>query len=164
MLVRRLIVQPKKLKTPGRWADGGTRGMPKTAFPLSKTRGFQLGTRWRWRVDVLETHGSELRLLTALDSGTERFLGWLSVKRGDSYAVLARYEFHGDEPGWHVHSLCGVSSDVPVAQVKPYGTRRIPGVRAPHRRQDYAMTESQALALTFKLFRVDSTEEGGLFR
>ena len=159
MNVRDLIRSPKRLASAGKWSDGGARGMPKSAFPLSRTRSFQLGKKWRWRVDLLDIDQGEARLLTALDAGTERFLAWLSVRRGDEYAIIARYEFHGDHPGWHVHSQCGLVSGLTAAQVKPYGTRRLPTANRRHRRIGYDITEAGAVAASFRVFRVISGNE-----
>lgn len=160
MLVLRFIEKAKRLVEAGRWADGGPRTMPKTAFPLSRTRSFQLGKKWRWRVDRLDVDGVEARLLTAIEPGKEKFLAWLSVKKGEDYAIVARYEFHGaGEPGWHGHSLCGRLADIPVAVVKPYGTMRIPQARRRHRRGLFGVTESNAIAISFKKFRVSERPE-----
>lgn len=160
--IRSLIAATKAVVEPGKWADGGKRGMPTTAFPLSKSRSFVLGKRWRWRVDKLEYSGLEMRLLTALDISREGYISWLSVRRGDSYAILARYEFHGGEPGLHAHSMCGKVSEIPVAVVKPYGTMRIPKARTAHRRMKIELSEATALAISFKIFRVNGRPEGGL--
>ena len=97
--------------------------------------------------------------MTALDAGTERFLAWLSVRRGDEYAIIARYEFHGDHPGWHVHAQCGLVSGLTAAQVKPYGTRRLPTANRRHRRIGYDITEAGAVAASFRVFRVISGNE-----
>jgi hypothetical protein len=159
MNIRDLIRRPKRLSNAGKWADGGARGMPKSAFPLSRSRSFQLGRKWRWRVDLLSVDEVEARLLTALEPGTERFLAWLSVRRGDEFAIVARYEFHGDHPGWHVHSQCGLVSGLKAAQIKPYGTRRVPAANKRHRRSGYGITETGAVAASFKVFRVISGDE-----
>lgn len=162
MQVRKLIREPKALIEPGKWADGGSRGMPKSAFPLSKTRSFQLGKSWRWRVDRISVSGMEGRLLTALEPSKEKFLAWLSLCRGNEFSIIARYEFHGDEPGWHVHSLCGNVAKIPVAVVKPYGTLRIPKANNLHRRSEFGVTERDAISLSFKVFRVEAGAKGSL--
>lgn len=159
MNVRDLIRRPKRLSSAGKWADDGARGMPKSAFPLSRTRSFQLGRKWRWRVDLLDIDNGEARLLTALEPGTERFLAWLSVRRGDEFAIVVRYEFHGDHPGWHVHSQCGLVSGLKAAQIKPYGTQRVPAANRRHRRTEYDITETGAVAASFRVFRVISGDE-----
>ena len=159
MNVRDLIRRPKRVSSTGDWADGGARGMPKSAFPLSRSRSFQLGRKWRWRVDLLEIEGGEARLLTALDPGTERFLAWLSVRRGDDFAIVARYEFHGDHPGWHIHSQCGLVAGLTAAQIKPYGSRRIPAANRRHRRVDYGVTEAGAIAAAYRVFRISLGDE-----
>jgi hypothetical protein len=161
MNVRQFIRQPKQIIEAGKWADGGTRGMPKSAFPLSKSRSFQLGKKWRWRVDRVAVEDTECRLLTAFEPAHEKFMAWLSICRGADYAIVARYEFHGDEPGWHVHSTCGRVSQIPVAVVKPYGTMRLPKASDPHRRNAFTITEMDAVSVSFRVFRVMALAEDG---
>jgi hypothetical protein len=154
MRARELILKPKQITKAGDWKSQAT--MPKTAFPLSPTRQFRLGPKWIWRVDVLECENVECRLLTAFEPMKQTFVAWLSYERGGGYTLVARLEFHGDEPGWHCHSNCGPVSDIPIGVVKPLGTVRVPKARAFHRRTDYDITESDALAKSFKFFRVQA--------
>lgn len=162
--VRALITARKKLVEAGDWLGGGSvRKMPKTAFPLSPTRSFVLGKRWRWRVDKLEVVGTEARLLTAFEPSREKFLSWLSLGRDGGYAIVARYEFHGeDEPGWHGHCLDTTVARIPIGQVKPYGTVRVPAARGRHRRTTYEVTEASALATSFRVFRVENVPEDAM--
>jgi len=159
---RKFVATKKQIVDPGKWGQGGNRGMPKTAFPLSKTRSFQLGKCWSWRVDRIAAGGIQGRILTAFEPSKEKFLAWLAIERQEGTAIVARYEFHGDEPGWHCHSLCAPIDGIPVALVKPYGTMRIPAARHRHRRLTFGMTEMSALALSFRVFRVTGKSEGGL--
>ncbi len=162
MRTRAFIAQPKRIVDRGRWAAGGSRLMPKSAFPLSKTRAFQLGKSWMWRVDRIAAGGLHGRLLIAFEPSKEKFLAWLSIERQEGHAVVARYEFHGDEPGWHCHSLCGQIDQIPVGVVKPYGTQRIPAARHFHKRQTFAITEVSALSLAFRFFRIEDRPEDAL--
>jgi hypothetical protein len=154
MRARELILKSKRITKAGDWKSGAR--MPKTAFPLSPSRQFQLGPKWRWRVDVLECEGVECRLLTAFEPMKQTFVAWLSYVRAGGYTLVARLEFHGDEPGWHCHSNCGPVSDIPIGVVKPMGTVRVPKARDFHRRTDYDMTDSDALAKSFKFYRVQA--------
>ena len=162
MRAREFVSHPKRVIERGKWGQGGTRGMPKTAFPLSKSRSFQLGKSWLWRVDRLAVGAIHGRLLTAFEPSKEKFLSWLLIERQAGNAMVARYEFHGDEPGWHCHCLAGAVDRIPVAVVKPYGTIRIPAARHHHRRLSFGITETSALALSFKVFRVEDKPEGAL--
>jgi hypothetical protein len=159
MRARQLILQPKKLVKAGDWKTGK---MAKNAFPLSRTRNFQLGVRWTWRVDILEIDGNECRLLTAFEPSKNGFLAWLSFKRGDAYTMVARLEFHGHEPGLHCHSSCDDLHNVQIGVVKPYPSVRLPNARAKHRRDQCAITDASALATSFGFFRVTMTPSGAM--
>lgn len=117
---RELILKPKTVTKAGEWKTGK---MTRNAFPLSRTRNLQLGSRWTWRVDILEIDRVECRLLTAFDPLKQSFVAWLSYQRGDGYAIVARLEYHGSEPGMHCHATCDAVSETPVGIVKPFGTR-----------------------------------------
>jgi hypothetical protein len=136
--------------------------MARTAFPLHRQRAFVLGTQWSWRVDLLcpeGDSGTELRLLTAFEPSKQNFIAWLSYKRGDSYVVLARLEFHGSEPGIHAHAVCDTDlQDVQAGVTKPLGTRRAPRYGRPHRRDTYEMSEATALGTSFKFYNVSGAE------
>jgi hypothetical protein len=160
MRVRKLLAKPKVVTKAGEWKTGK---MSRTAFPLSRSRSFVLGSNWSWRVDILTVDGSELRLLTAFEPSKQSFLSWLSLKRGDSHVVLARLEFHGHEPGIHAHASCDTDlHDIPAGVVKPYGTRRAPRYGKRHRRIVYEMTETTALSTAFRFFKVSGAEGGML--
>jgi hypothetical protein len=133
--------------------------MTRTAFPLHRSRSFVLGQHWTWRVDLLDVDGTEMRLLTAFEPSKQNFIAWLSYKRGDSYVVLARLEYHGSEPGLHAHSVCETEAqDLPAGVVKPLGTRRLPKHGDRHRRENYEMTEATALSTSFKFYNVRGAE------
>lgn len=160
MRVRELILKQKKIVVAGTWATG--KPMPATAFPLSKSRQLRLGRQWTWRVDRVAIGDSECRLLTAFQPQKHTFIGWLALVRGEAAAVLARLEYHGDEPGWHCHAMCGDVHDAPVGVVKPYGVQRLPKARAFHRRRAFEITEDVALSKSFGFFRVTGSPEGTL--
>jgi hypothetical protein len=159
MRARQLIQRPKVLIKAGDWKAGK---MTRNAFPMSRTRNFQLGVRWIWRVDVLEIDGTECRLLTAFEPSKNGFLAWLSYRRGDSYTMVARLEFHGSEPGLHCHASCDDLHNVQTGVVKPYPSVRLPNARAKHRRDRCGITEASALATSFGFFRVTMTPNGAM--
>jgi hypothetical protein len=140
---------------------GGKRNIPRTAFPLLRGYGYQLGTKWNWRVDELDAGGQHCRLLTAFDTTKQGFMAMLTVQRGQDFIIVATYEYHADHPGWHVHSSCGDAASIPVSTSRPYGAVRIPAVRARHRRLEYDVTESTALAISYRAFSVEA-EKGEL--
>lgn len=151
MRARNFLRKPKIVTKAGEWRTGK---MTRNAFPLSRTRNFILGVRWTWRVDVLEYQGTECRLLTAFEPSKNNFIGWLTVRRGDSYVLAARLEFHGHEPGIHCHASCDDIHGLPAGVIKPYGTRRLPQYHSRHRRDRYTMTEASALSTSFRFFGV----------
>ncbi len=160
MRVRRLLAKPKVVVKAGDWKTGK---MTRNAFPLHRSRSLVLGVHWTWRVDVLnmkeDRTGRELRLLTAFEPSKQNFLAWLSYKRGDSYVVLGRLEFHGTEPGIHAHAACDAEADeITPGIVKPLGTRRAPRYGQRHRRDGYEMTENTALSTAFRFFNVRGAE------
>ncbi len=156
MRVRRLLAKPKVVTKAGEWKTGK---MSRTAFPLSRARSLVLGANWSWRVDILAADGAEMRLLTAFEPSKQNFIAWLSLKRGDSHVVLARLEFHGHEPGIHAHASCDADvHDLPAGVVKPLGTRRAPKYGKPHRRATYEMSETTALNMALKFFKVSGSE------
>lgn len=129
--------------------------MPRTAFPLGRGRAYQLGAKWKWRVDELEALGHECRLLTAFNLEKRGFMAMLTVRQGQDFVVVASYEFHSDHPGWHVHADCSDIDKIDVGLSRPRDARRIPHVRRKHRRTDFVdVTESSALNISFKFFSV----------
>lgn len=160
MRARELIFKPKRITRAGEWKSG--QKMPKTAFPMSASRSFQLGPKWTWRVDVLEYGGAECRLLIAFEPMKRTAIAWLSCQRGAGYALVSRLEFHGDHPGWHCHSYCGQVSDISLGYVKSLGCERLPKARTFHRRMKYELTEQDALAKAFAFYKVGSQAPGTL--
>jgi hypothetical protein len=160
MRARELIFKPKRITKAGEWKSGHK--MPKTAFPLSASRSFQLGPKWSWRVDVLDYKGLECRLLTAFEPSKQTAVAGLSCRRGTAYGVVARLEFHGDHPGWHCHSHCGVVADLSAGYVKSLGSVRLPKARAFHRRKVYEVTERVALEKAFAFYNIEPGEPGPL--
>ena len=159
MRARQLLLRPNVLMKAGDWKTGT---MTRNAFPLSRTRNFQLGVRWTWRVDILEIEGTECRLLTAFESSKNNFLGWFSYRRGDTYTMVARLEFHGHEPGLHCHACCDDLHNVQIGVVKPYPSVRLPNARAKHRREKFEITETSALSTSFRFFRVRMIPGGAM--
>jgi hypothetical protein len=158
------IVRLKKtVSTAGAWKlITGKSKMPGSALALSKRASFQLGRGWHWRIDVLSSSGPPLRLLTAFSPDHEEFLAWLSTPQGEGNRVLARYEFHGTHPGWHCHTACCDSEDIPVGDPSPREFSRAPAAINAHRRQTFDLTEASALSTSFKFFRVVATPKGAM--
>lgn len=132
--------------------------MSKTAFPLGKGRGYQLGAKWEWRVDQLDVSGVECRLLTALQAEKSSFMAMLTVRQDQDFVVVASYEFHSDHPGWHVHACCDDVDKIDVGLARPRDSLRIPGVKRKHRRDKFGnVSQSTALNIAFEFFNVKGT-------
>jgi hypothetical protein len=136
--------------------------MAHTAFPLASGKGLRLGATWIWRVDVLAADKVECRLLTAFELSKEAFMACLTYKRGNAYVVVARLEYHGNEPGLHCHASCEQLHDHAAGVVKPLGVKRLPRYGVYHRRSTYGITEVSALGTAFQFFRVSDVPEGVL--
>jgi hypothetical protein len=151
---------PKSVSEKGAWkVVTGRSKMPSTAFPLSKNFSVQLGRNWHWRVDVVTAAGTSYRLLTAFNPELEEYRSWLTVPRGGVHVMVAQLEFHGTHPGWHCHVACLDLEEVEPGQGHPRNAIRFPNGNSMHRRQNFDVTESSALAKAFNFFGVTATPE-----
>jgi hypothetical protein len=156
---KELLRRPKTIKSFGEWkVVTGKSVMPKTAFALSKNNGYVLGRNWHWRVDVLDTAGQELRLLTCFNDEQEEFKAWLAMPRPGGLAVIGRLEFHGDHPGWHAHVQCGEVNEIETGD-QDYRMLRLPGGMMPHRQTSFDVSESKAMTRAFRFFCVSDRSE-----
>lgn len=157
MRVRATILAPKRVTEKGAWkAITGTSRMPKNAFPVGRDSPVVFARNWHWRVDELENEGAaRLRLLTAFNSHFEEYRAWLGVEFGKNMVVAARYEFHGDHPGWHCHAPCDDLDGTDLGALRARDCLRFPSGRGFHRSQKFDITsEGHALARSFEFFRV----------
>ncbi|MER8487165.1 hypothetical protein NKI51_02285 [Mesorhizobium australicum] len=127
-------------------------------FPLSKKRGkgYPLTRRWRWQIITFTAQGRNYRVLVAYHALVPEFIVTLGEEVGGDCRVLARWEFHANHGGWHVHTVCGDTDSLSVGIVKPAGTRRIPESRSYHRhmkmlKDGHAMSEEVATAIACSL-------------
>lgn len=112
MRLRDIVLAEKQNVKWTQWKNGK---MPKSAFPLNKNRSFRIRGKWRWCLCTFLCLGHSMRVLVAYRSDIEEYLAMLGIDLPDSNTrVLARFEFHGSHPPWHVHSFCeDVSSFLP---------------------------------------------------
>jgi hypothetical protein len=87
MRALRAIRERKTLVESGRWRDGK---MPQTAFPLSKSHTYSLGSGWRWSVWRVAANGRAFRLLVAYEAAKAQYQAWLALESGSDQALLAR--------------------------------------------------------------------------
>lgn len=102
--LRKIIGSEKTITDYGEWKSGMK--MPKTAFPLSKHSGFKIAKAFNWRIVRFECLGAKFRLLICYRIDLHRFITYLAKDVNDDMMILARYEYHAGEPGWHVHAIC----------------------------------------------------------
>jgi hypothetical protein len=155
------IRKKKYIEDPGSWKAGK---MPKTAFPLSKSHSYQLGSNWEWRVCLLSCdEGFRYRLLVAFDAAKQQYRAWLGLEIGNDLAILARLEFHPDHKGWHCHWKTGVVSLLARGVVKEARARdRSRGCRTYN---SFDTSRMGAMQVAFRVFNADFRQEPwGAFR
>ena len=142
-------------KTVTEWGEWGSGKMPRTAFPLSKSRGnfYRLGS-YRWRVIKFEALGASFRLMIALHEAKEQFRAFLGLDDGDDTKFIASYEFHGTHPGWHAVVSCDTFEAIPGGIKTGPWQFRLPSPRQPHRRRSFKVTEFNATDVACDFFRL----------
>ena len=154
MSLRALIRQPKTITDAGEWKTGK---MPKTSFPLSKTRHFRLGDGWHWRVVVIE--GRDYRLLIALHEYKQNAYATLGEIVGADTKVIASAETHSTHPGWHLHANCGLTATVAGRMHDPDMTR-IPGKNRPQKAIKTLLIPNDVFVRAATIFRLPSLGYG----
>lgn len=151
MRLKDLINATKKITDGGKWTTGK---MPASAFPLSRSgkKSYRLGGSWEWTVVKFESGDEMYRLLIGINLAKEQYQATLGQENDGDMKVLASYEFHGTHPGWHVHSVCGDISNVPVGRYKGDWKKRIPKGRKFHRKQGFGVKKENALSIAYEFF------------
>jgi hypothetical protein len=153
MHLKQLIRAPKAIIDQGSWQDG--KKMPKTAFPLSKNRGFSIRARYRWRIIKFSCLRSEFRILIFYRSDIEEYAAYLGQLTEGEMTVLCRYEYHGSHPGWHAHTTCEDVRALDSGRTSQSGLKRL------KKKSDlFNMDESKALYIAYKSFGLLNTDEG----
>jgi len=138
----------------GKWATGK---MPHTAFPLSKSHNYTLGSAWRWRVCRLVSGDKNFRLLVAYQAAKAQYQAWLGCESGADQAVLARLEFHPSHRGWHCHVKKGPLDEVACGVVKqPQSRERVKLCRD---NNPFTVTDLDALGIACRAFNVEMGED-----
>jgi hypothetical protein len=146
----------KTLLERGKWRDGK---MPHSAFPLSKSHNYTLGSGWRWIVWRLSANGMTFRLLVAYEAAKAQYQAWLGLESGADHAVLARLEYHPSHRGWHCHVKKGLVDEVACGVVKQPRTRE--GVRLCNDPNPFEVTDLNALGIACRAFNVDANADSG---
>ena len=161
MKLRDIIKAPKDVRDWGKWQPGGR--MPRTAFPLSKSRGraYRLGA-YRWRVIQFAALSARFRILVAYNADKEQYRAVLGLEQAGGLSVLAQYEYHGTHPGWHVLASCGDAAITPAGVMRWPGQVRLPEARAVHSNVAFDIADdNQALDKAARLFGLHR-KQGGL--
>lgn len=152
MSLRALIRHPKTITDAGEWKTGK---MPKTVFPMSKTRFFRLGDGWHWRVVSFTDGKREFRLLVALHEYKQNAYATLGEVVGPDMKVIASAETHSTHPGWHIHANCGLTATV-AGRMRDPDMKRIPGKSRLHKPLKTLLIPNDVFARAIAIFRLPS--------
>ncbi|WP_157572702.1 hypothetical protein [Nevskia soli] len=150
------IIQADKIVTDwGKWTFGAA--MPKTAFPISKSS-FKIRSTYHWRIAKFLSLGESFRLLIFYRTDKPEYGAWLGMQRDSDTQLVARYEFHGTHPGWHLHAHCQTDT-------APIGRTLVDGLRIPKsgkcRRTDFSVTsDDKALYIAAEAFGLPKGDTG----
>jgi hypothetical protein len=145
------VRERKTLTEMPKWQSG--KRMPRTAFPLSKSHSYPLGSSFDWCVCEAKSALNHYRLLVAFDIAKSQYRAWLGFVDGTDQALLARLEFHPSHKGWHVHLKVGAVADVARGVVKQ-PTNRDKSCDCSHN-EPFKVTQLDALGIAFRLFNVE---------
>ena len=143
------------------WTDWKFAPIPRKEFPLSKQkkRVYSLGSNYRWRVCRFSIENNKFRVLIAFRADLEKYFAWFGQEQADDMLVLARYEFHGSHPGWHIHAVCKKEDELTPGRVNTPLHSRIPKSRSRHRNIDFKITEQNAADIASKAFKLYLVED-----
>lgn len=108
--LKEVIRAEKQVTDWGTW-NSGVR-MPSGAFPLSKQRKFRVGASHRWRIAKFLCGATEYRLLVTYRPQLEDYRCYLGRYKAGDTCLVARFEYHGTHPGWHLHADCEGGKEV----------------------------------------------------
>ena len=147
----RAIRGPKTLSSVGKWMSG--KKMPRTAFPLSRSHSYPLGSSFDWCIcEAINAEGDLYRLLVAFDAAKEQYRAWLGMVAGHDIALLARLEFHPTHRGWHCHLKTGKASEIVKGVVKE--PKHKDGVRICKKQATFGVSQLDALGIAFRIFKI----------
>jgi hypothetical protein len=150
MLLKDVIRADKVVTDWGEWASGK---MPRTAFPLSRSRQnfYRLGS-YRWRIIQFEALGETFRVLVCLHEDKEQYRAFLGMDCGQDTKLISTYEFHGTHPGWHSLMTHKPLDQVPGGIRKGPWQSRVPSARNWHRRRAFGVAEQTAADIACEFF------------
>lgn len=144
----------------GSWS---TTKLPRTALPLSKSkgRGYKLGTQWTWRLVTFRCQASLYRVLIAYDYGKEQFLAILGLDIEKDTKVIASIEHHGSHPGWHVHFATEDANTIPSGIIRgPWVRRKACSIGKPYT-SDERQFQAQVFSNVCMAYGLQNASEAG---
>lgn len=156
------IRKKKSLTKLGEWVSG--RKMPKTAFPLSRSHSYVLGSSFDWCVCEASCDKYQYLILVAFDPAKAQYRAWLGIVYGHDLALIGRLEFHPSHRGWHCHVKLGLVDNVArgvVKESKEHEKARVCAVD-----HKFEVTKLDAIEIALRAFNVVGTlpAEGELFK
>lgn len=133
MRIRKIIAEQKVLSSDTNWRTNDMQH--RYSWIFEKTKPVRAG--WKWRsATAAGTAGREYLFLTQCNPARDQWKAWLIFRTASGQSSLvSRLEYHGTQPGLHVHAHCerggleeGSSSIDHLA--------RIPHADRPHRRKN----------------------------
>lgn len=140
MRVKEVIRAQKVIIDAGAWKDGK---MPNSAFPLGKSP-LNINVHYRWRCVSFECIEARFRVLISYRLDLQKFSAYLGRLEGKDMMVLARYEWHANEPGWHVHVPRACDDALQVPGRSGGCDRRVPQAFGGHRQQDFDIVDDSS--------------------
>ena len=157
--LRRVINGPKTVTNWGVWKAGIK--MPRSVFPLSKNQ-FKIPKAYSWCVVEFDSQGDSYKLLVAYRVDLQRYQCLLGKVVLDDTIVLARYEYHANEPGWHMHCVCDDAGQVP-GTIK-CSEKRLPAWSAFHKGKEFGTMDNRlALERAKRIFKLGKMPPAPLF-
>jgi hypothetical protein len=138
------------------WGEWGTGKMPRSAFPLSQSKGnfYRLG-KYEWRLVQFEALGFPFRILVMLHEPFEQYKAFLGLDVLTDTKFIASYEFHGTHPGWHVVASCEEIERLPDGIRRGPWQIRLPAANKRHRRVVFGVNQVNALSIACKFYGVE---------
>lgn len=158
MRLKEVIKKPKENVNWGNWKSGP---VPRKEFPLSKHKKsvYSLGPSYRWRVCKFSIGDNNFRVWIMFRQDLEKYAAWLGQEHDSDMVVLARYEFHGNHPGWHTHAVCGNEDEIIPGRSNTPLHVRIPMTRSQHRRLQFHVTEENGADIASKAFKLHRSKD-----
>jgi len=100
--VRHAVMERKSILSDSGWRHDDLPHRASGIYP--KARPIRAG--WEWRSVVTGGSVCEHIFLCQINEGKDNWKAWLIAMLPDGASVLARYEYHGDHPGFHLHAHC----------------------------------------------------------